>query len=105
MQNSKKHNREAILMTEEQKTRIRHVDDKSCCSFDGMPMHPHYRYYLICAGFRDLVEIEDKTEQEFIEFINNGKKRDGSSITPHMNNLGATMARNLKKSGIIFREN
>ncbi len=92
-------------MTEAQKTRIRFVDDNSCCTFDGMPMHPHYRYYLICAEFKDLEEVEDKTEEKFIELVNNGKRRDGSPITPHMKNLGATMAKNLKKCGLVFRDN
>ena len=58
-------------MTEEQKKRIRHVELGECCDFDGLPMHPHYYYYLTCSGFNNLTEIEEKTEAEFVEIVNN----------------------------------
>jgi hypothetical protein len=41
-----------FIMTDEQKTRIRQAGPNDC-EFDGMPMHPHYRHFLICAGFKD----------------------------------------------------
>ncbi len=89
-------------MTDEQKTRI-HQAGPNDWEFDGMPMHPHYRYYLIGAGFKDLCEIESKTEEEFIEIMNNAKNCGGQPIS-HMKNLGKTMVRNLKKYGLVFRE-
>lgn len=42
-------------MTEEQKKRIGHVEPGECCDFDGLPMHPHYYYYL--TFFYLLVQI------------------------------------------------
>ncbi|RKM56785.1 hypothetical protein D6855_14030 [Butyrivibrio sp. CB08] len=90
-------------MTDEQKTRIRQAEPNDC-EFDGMPMHPHYRHFLICAGFKDLCEVESKTEEEFIEIMNNAKNRAGQPLS-HMNNLGNTMVRNLKKYGLVFKEN
>ena len=89
-------------MTEEQKTRIRQAGPNDC-EFDGMPMHPHYRYYLIGAGFKDLCEVESKTEEEFIEIMNNAKKSNGEPLSI-MKNVGSTMARNLKKYGLVFKE-
>ncbi len=89
-------------MTDEQKTRIRQAGPNDC-EFDEMPMHPHYRYYLIGAGFKDLCEVESKTEEEFIEIMNNTKNRGGKPIS-HMKNLGKTMVRNLKKYGLVFKE-
>ena len=89
-------------MTDEQKTRIRQTGPNDC-EFDGMPMHPHYRYYLIGAGFKDLCEVESKTEEEFIEIMNNAKNRGGKPIS-HMKNLGKTMVRNLKKYVLVFKE-
>lgn len=89
-------------MTDEQKTRIREAGPNEC-EFDGMPMHPHYRYFLICAGFKDLCEVESKTEEEFSEIMNNAKNRVGEPLS-HMSNLGKTMSRNLKKYGLTFNK-
>ena len=89
-------------MTDEQKTRIRQAEPNDC-EFDGMPMHPHYRYFLICAGFKDLCEVESKTEEDFIEILNNTKSRGGKPLS-HMSNLGKSMVRNLKKYGLVFKE-
>ena len=89
-------------MTDEQKTRIREAGPNEC-EFDGMPMHPHYRYFLICAGFKDLCEVESKTEEDFTEIMNNTKSH-GEKPLSHMSNLGKSMVRNLKKYGLVFKE-
>jgi hypothetical protein len=89
-------------MTDEQKRRIRQAGENDC-EFDGMPVHPHYCYYLTCAGFSNISEIENMTEKEFFEFLNNAKNRAGNPIS-HMKNVGATVARNIKKIGVVFKE-
>ena len=89
-------------MTEEQKSRIRQAGENDC-EFDGMPVHPHYYYFFQCAGFSTISEIESLTEAEFIEVLNNAKTRGGKTIS-HMKNVGATVARNIKKMGVIFKE-
>ncbi len=89
-------------MTDEQKSRIRQAGENDC-EFDGMPVHPHYYHYLHCAGFSSISEIENLTEAEFIEVLNNAKNRGGKPIS-HMQNVGATVARNIKKVGVIFKE-
>lgn len=94
---------EELNLNQEQRNRIKYVDEGSRCTFDGLPMHPHYRYYLVCAGFKNLEEVEEKTEQEFIDLLNNGKKKDGSPISICLADVGGTMAEFLKRSGIVFR--
>ncbi len=89
-------------MTEEQKSRIRQAGENDC-EFDGMPVHPHYYYFFQCAGFSTISEIESLTEAEFIEVLNNAKTRGGNPIS-HMKNVGATVARNIKKMGVTFKE-
>lgn len=89
-------------MTDEQKRRIRQAGENDC-EFDGMPVHPHYYHYFQCAGFSNLREIENMTEAEFIETLNNAKNRAGKPIS-HMKNVGATVARNIKKMGVVFKE-
>ncbi len=89
-------------MTEEQKSSINQKDNGSCCTFDGLPMHPHFNYFLTCAGFSTLREIEEITESEFIEIMDNAKTRSGKPVS-HMQNLGKKMAEFLKKNGVIFR--
>ena len=88
-------------MTEEQKKRIRHVEPGECCEFDGLPMHPHYYYYLTCSGFNNLTEIEEKTEVEFVEIVNNSRSRGGRPFL--LKNTGETIAKYLKKNGVCFR--
>ncbi len=88
-------------MTEEQKSRMQYAEVGKCCEFDGLPMHPHYRYFLMCAGFKDLVEIESITEDEFVDIMNNAKTRSGKKLS-HMQNLGKSMAKKLKQKGIVF---
>ncbi len=89
-------------MTEEQKTRITHVEECECCEFDGLPMHPHYRYYLVCSGFNNITEIEEKTEDVFIEIVNSSRSRGGRPFL--LKNTGASVARHLKENGVCFRE-
>lgn len=90
------------VMTDEQKSRIKQARENDC-EFDGMPVHPHYYHYLKCAGFSNICEIENMTEEGFIEALNNAKNRAGKPIS-HMKNVGATVAKNIKKNGVIFRE-
>ena len=87
-------------MIEDQKKRIRHVEPGECCDFDGLPMHPHYYYYLTCSGFNNLTEIEEKTEVEFVEIVNNSHSRGGRPFL--LKNTGETMAKYLKKNGVCF---
>ncbi len=56
-------------MTEEQKTRIASAQDGECNTFDEMPMHSHYSYYLWKSGFTSISDIEALTEEEFIERV------------------------------------
>ncbi len=88
-------------MTEEQKKRISNVELGECCDFDGLPMHPHYYYYLTCSGFNNLTEIEEKTEAEFVEIVNNSRSRGGHPFG--LKNTGETMAKYLKNNGLCFR--
>ena len=48
--------------------------------------------------------VGNGTEEEFIEIMNNAKNRAGQPLS-HMNSLGNTMVRNLKKYGLVFKEN
>lgn len=89
-------------MTDEQRTRILLAKENDC-DFDGMPVHPHYLHFLECAGFKTISDIEGKTEVEFINMINNSKNRGGAPLSIR-SNLGESMAKNLKKYGIIFKK-
>ena len=82
---------------------ISEAADADLCKFDGLPMHPHYYYFLTCAGFKSLSEIEEKTEDEFSEIMNNAKTRSGRPVS-HKAKVGRRMADFLKNMGLVFRE-
>lgn len=81
-------------MTDEQRTRIAQAKENDC-DFDGMPLHPHHRYYLIKAGFKSISEIEELTEEEFCRRID-------SSFDDNTNKRGHRCLRDLKQKGVSF---
>ena len=89
-------------MTEEQKNRIRPAGNNDC-TFDGLPMHPHYRHFLEKAGFKDLSDIEEKTEEEFIEIINELKRPDGRPVA-RLKDPGTALAEDFKSKGVLFKK-
>ena len=82
-------------MTEEQKTRIVQAKENDC-SFDGMPLHPHHRYYLTKAGFKNISEIEELTEEEFCRKID-------LSFDDNTNKRGRRCLKDLKRKGVCFK--
>ena len=85
-------------MTDEQKQRITQAGENDC-EFDGMPLHPHHRHFLVKAGFKTISEIESITEEAFQKSL-----MDAFSDREHVTGL-SKCAEMLKKNGVRFAAN